>query len=182
VHKIPPRLQALYDAATDAARLLGSSAEGVFDPCGLLLEMPPATEYYWCTPKGVRTFARTGGDGVHYSYFDVPSPSGLITPVVMTVPMSDDRNHVIAESFDEFFGLGYHVGWFALEQAPHDPAWSEAHFSAEDLEASDDKVVALALLRERLAIRYVPLRAERLTQLTKKYSQFVVTPPLPDEA
>jgi hypothetical protein len=33
-----------------------------FDPIGLILQIPPKREDYWCTPLNALTFARTGGD------------------------------------------------------------------------------------------------------------------------
>ncbi len=44
------------------------------------------------------------------------------TPIVMTIlmAMASRNNVVVAETLDEFFGLGYYVGWFALEQLAYD--------------------------------------------------------------
>ena len=42
-----------------------------FDPIGLILQIPPKREDYWCTPLNALTFARTGGDGTHYSLASV---------------------------------------------------------------------------------------------------------------
>jgi hypothetical protein len=92
------------------------------------------------------------------------------------------QNHVIAESFDEFFGLGFHVGWFALEQAFYEPESAVAYFSSPDADADEYKDAALCYLRTQLDIAYVPLQHERISALTMKYAQYIVTPPLPGEA
>ena len=44
----------------------------------------------------------------------------------MTVPMSDQHSIVVAETLTEFLGLGYHVGWFSLEQLAYDVTWTLA--------------------------------------------------------
>src|SRR4051812_10143774 len=82
------------------------------DFCGL----EPVTEEnygYESTPTNTVTFATTGGDGVHF---------GLLTdarlseqPIVMTVPMVS-KNIILADTLDEFFGLGFYNGWLPLEQ------------------------------------------------------------------
>src|SRR5215813_12250520 len=66
---LPQRLQDLYAVAAKAAEQFGHSAfegvnsslilpnisaAGVFDPCGLILEIPPRTGYYWCSPSSGR--------------------------------------------------------------------------------------------------------------------------------
>ena len=179
---LPARLSDLFAAAKAVATAFNCSPEGIFDPCGLIMDIPPSTESYWCTPKGVHTFARTGGDGVHYSYFTVDASTESVTPIVMTRPAADIQNHIVAESFDEFFGLGFHVGWFALEQAFYDPVWAEAYFSTPEADANEFKAAALDFLRTQLEIKYVPLQHARLLALTAKYAEYIATPPLPSEA
>ena len=41
------------------------------------------------------------------------------------------QNFVVAESFDEFLGAGYHVGWFALEQIAYHATEAEVYFAVE---------------------------------------------------
>ncbi len=176
----PHRLRDLYAVAEIAAAQYGLSAEGVFDPCGLLLETSPQSGYYyWCRPKNVLTFARTGGDGVHYSYLAMPGlPEGIV-PIVMTMP-AVARNFVVAESFDEFLGVGYHVGWFALEQIAYQATEAEAYFAQPDRDAGSRKTALMALLRERLALQHVPLRRERVELLTQRYAEHLVVPDDPE--
>ncbi len=173
------RLRDLYAVAEIAAAQYGLSAEGVFDPCGLLLETPPQSGYYRCTPKNALTFARTGGDGVHYSYLAMPGlPEGIV-PIVMTMP-AVAQNFVVAESFDEFLGVGYHVGWFAVEQIAYQATEAEAYFAQPDRDAGPRKTALMALLRERLALQHVQLRRERVELLTQRYAEHLVVPDDPE--
>lgn len=178
---VPQRLQDLYAVAARVGEQLGHSAEGVFDPCGLILEIPPRAGYYWCTPRDALTFAATGGDGVHYSYLCSDQVSSSVVPVIMTLPAAETHNVVLAENLDEFFGLGYHVGWFALEQVIHQPEAAVAYFAQRDPEDPDYKTFRMDLLRSQLGIRPVALVLERVTQLTKAYSSFLVVPDEPGE-
>ena len=68
---------------------------------------------YHCTPVNALAFGATGGDGVHLSLLDgVPLPGG----VVVTVPVGDIPNTVVAADFREFLRLGYHSGFAWLEE------------------------------------------------------------------
>ena len=93
----------------------------VFEPIGLILEDEPARMDYFCTPVNSVTFGSTGGDGVHFGF--LRSRSNTREPIVMTVPMSDVQNIVLAENFHEFLQLGYHTGFFSLEQLAYN--WDE---------------------------------------------------------
>ncbi len=42
-----------------------------FDPIGLILQIPPKREDYWCTPLNALTFARTGGDGIEVQRYSL---------------------------------------------------------------------------------------------------------------
>jgi len=193
---LPQRLQDLYAVAAKAAEQFGHSAfegvnsslilpnisaTGVFDPCGLILEIPPRTGYYWCTPKEALTFAATGGDGVHYSYLSSSNLSSSVVPVVMTLPAAEKHNLVVAENIDEFLGLGYHVGWFGLEQIVYQPEAALAYFAQPDPDARECKSARMNFLRSHLSIRPVALSLERIARLTGKYSSFLVVPDEPDE-
>ncbi|WP_073467991.1 hypothetical protein [Rhizobacter sp. OV335] len=67
---------------------------------------------------------------VHYSYLAMPGlPEGIV-PIVMTMP-AVAQNFVVAESFDEFLGVGYRVGWFALKQITSHATEAEVYSAAE---------------------------------------------------
>jgi len=173
---IPHAVQALYKAAEIAAKRFGSSTEAVFDPCGLILNSPPLQGHYWCTPDTAFTFASTGGDGVHYSYLDLPNLNGESGPIVMTLPANDQLNYVVAETLDEFLGLGFYAGWFALEQIAYDPDWALEHFSSPDDEGDETQQERLKFLQDVLGIRHVPLDLERIDALTGKYADYLQVP------
>ena len=176
---LPTRLQQLYDAARTIGQRLSRSAASVFDPCGLILQEPPLRGYCWCTPDCAFTFASTGGDGVHYSYLCLPDTAANREPIVMTMPANDRLNYIVAEGFDEFLGLGFHVGWFALEQIAYQPSWALEYFAANDTEANDDKRIRLAALRRELRIQYAPLSIQRITTLTERYEAHLRVPAEP---
>ena len=166
----------LYNAAEVAAKRFGSSIEAVFEPCGLILQSPPLQGCYWCTPKSACTFASTGGDGVHYSYLVLPDLDVESGPIVMTLPANDQLNYVIAETLEEFLGLGFHTGWFALEQIAYDPDWALDYFSSPNDESDETQQERLKFLQDMLCIRYVPLDLARVDALTHKYADYLHVP------
>src|SRR5262245_49404076 len=84
-------------------------------------------------------------------------------------------------SIDEFLGLGYHVGWFGLEQIVYQPEAALAYFAQPDPDARECKSARMNFLRSHLSIRPVALSLERIARLTGKYSSFLVVPDEPDE-
>jgi hypothetical protein len=92
-----------------------------FEPAGLILQIPQRSAY-WCTPLNALTFARTGGDGTHYSLVTAPGTDLAHRPVVMTVPMSDDPNVIVGEDLRDFLALGCRFGYLGLECRRHQPA------------------------------------------------------------
>jgi hypothetical protein len=151
--------------------------------CGLNLEIPPKKAgNYWCTPEKALTFATTGGDGVHYSYLSSDELPPGVVPVVMTVPMNfTDANVVLAESIDEFLGLGYHVGWFSLEQVVYEPESVPDYFAQPDPDHDEDETARLEFLRSELGIKPVALSLKRIAKLTKRYASFLVVPDEPPD-
>ena len=168
---LPEDLRKLHAAAHLASKRFGYAPDCVFDFCGLLLELPPVTNWcdYWCTPSNVVTFAHTGGDSVHYSYLRDASFAEGVCPIVMTMPAASGINVVLAESFNEFFSLGYYVGWFSLEQLVYQPEWAEKYFSAPNPDFSELSADTLDFLRQNLSIQAGPPRLVRLRELHEKY-------------
>lgn len=149
-------------------------ALSVFCPCGFAYLTPPplkGRDGYFCTPSNSRTFASTGGDGVHYGFLELDD--ALSEFVVMTVPMGYPHNTIVAETFDEFLGLGYHVGWFALEHWVCDAAVTMDLFNSPSKGDMPKCDALLAVLRDRLHIRHVPLSADRMADLHAKYAPLV---------
>jgi hypothetical protein len=108
--------------AAELARGKRTSIEMVFEPIGLMVQPEGERFDYWCTPTNSVTFACTGGDGVHFGHLLVETRPA--SPVVMTVPMTDTPNLVIASDFHDFLRLGYYAGFFSLEQFVYN--WDEA--------------------------------------------------------
>ena len=177
---IPAPLQALYDAAAAIGPQFNLSAEAVLDYCGLLLEIPPVRDYMdWCTPRNVLTFATTGGDSVHYSYLVDDRLPADVCPIVMTLPCADAQSLVIAESFQEFFDYGYHVGWFSLEQLYYDEEEGAAYFCQPSPTFGDEGNQQLPLLRQALRMQAVPPTLARFAQLQGQYHGLLDIPPMP---
>ena len=156
-------------ALADDVAASGKTKTALFGECGLFLQRPLVRYDYFCTPLNTLTFASTGGDGVHYGLLLVDEVAYDQLPIVMTVPMSDLHNIVVAEDLMEFLGIGYHVGWFCLEQLAYDANWTVSYFSKSDSETWLDKEEELRLIREKLSIRYIPLSLNRIKNLNEKY-------------
>ena len=147
----------------------GKNAHKHVDYCGLDPIRPMEHFGYFCTPKNSKTFAATGGDGVHFGFVDGLNNRGTPGPIVMTVPMSDVNNVIIAEDFQEFLSLGYHVGWFALEQIVYDLDYAIDYHSNADEDMSSEELQFLEMLKTDLPIKHIPLTRERLDQLKQDY-------------
>ncbi len=131
--------------------------------CGLSPIRPLETYDYFCTPKNSKTFATTQGNGVHFGIVDGSEA------IVMTVPMASENNVIIAENLDEFFSIGYHVGWFGLEELVYEFEETIAYFNHPDEELDEEDMRFLELIRDQLQISHVPLTVERLTELKNHY-------------
>ena len=131
--------------------------------CGLNPVRPLERYDYFCTPKNTQTFATTGGNGVHFGIVD---NSG---PIVMTVPMASENNAVVATDLEEFFSIGYHVGWFGLEELVYDFEATITYFNEPDNDLDVEELRFLKLMRDQLKLSHFPLTAERLSHLKNQY-------------
>jgi hypothetical protein len=166
------------DCAADLARARGTATAAVFEPIGLILLRDHSHQEYFCTPLNSVTFATTGGDGVHFGFLQVEHRPRM--PIVMTVPMSDAYNLVIAEDFHEFLQLGYHAGYFSLEQFVHDPEWAARFHSREDPEMDAAQKSLLAHLREEFQLKPLPDIGGRVREVHRTYAQSVRLPDFED--
>jgi hypothetical protein len=166
------QLWALADDVAASGRTIGE----LFGECGLFLVRPLVRWEYFCTPLNTLTFASTGGDGVHYGLLPTAGVPYDQLPVVMTVPMSDRNNIVVAETLKEFLGLGYFVGWFSLEQLSYDPDWALSYFSQPDPDTWPEREEELRLIRDELAINYAALSLNRIQALNDRYLSSLVLP------
>jgi hypothetical protein len=169
---LPQHFTRLWRLAEEMARETGGDPRYMFDPCGLLLEQRPSPWTYFCSPRNALTLASTGGDGVHFGLLQLEEAAPERAPIVMTVPMSDARNIVVAEGFEEFLGLGYHVGWFLLEQLAYDPVWTAEYFTRAEPDSPECEAI-LERIRTGLRLKPVPLDLDRLAQLKDRYLRLV---------
>ena len=154
---------------------------------GLKLDgQPDQSRYDWCTPKNCRTFASTGGNGVHFSLLLLGA--GKPTPAVVTNPGSGmGLSHVVGETLYEFLCLGSLRGFFALEQLQYnrdltemvftDPTWVPSekwHHSAGFVPDEEDREV-LDYLTRRLSLRHWA-DPKRFQELDKKYAPALIHP------
>ena len=139
------------------------------DYCGLEPVRPLVHDGYFCTPKNTLTFATTGGNGVHFGIITDTNSNETSGPIVMTVPMADTKNVVVAEDLNEFFSLGYYVGWFALEEIVYDLDETVDYFSKPDKEITQEKNAFLEIIRKEFTVHHIPLSKVRLDELEKTY-------------
>ena len=97
----------------------------------------------------------------------------------MTLPCADENNVVIAESFEEFFNLGYYVGWFSLEQLVYQEDRAISYFAQRDEEHQDYAADRLDFLRKALRLRPIPPEMKRIRSLNDEYYKLLLIPDLP---
>lgn len=106
---------------TAVRRFCGTRYDLGFGALGLILDSRPRHGGYWCTPTNSLAFARTGGNGVHFSFL---VRDGKVTddcPIVISKPMDLDAPNLIGgASLLDFLCLGCRRGFFALETLPSD--------------------------------------------------------------
>lgn len=109
------RLRSLH---ADACKQIKQPYDRGIGCLGLILDKKlDQSRYDWCTPSNCRTFATTGGNGVHFSYLKTKSRSPGNSPIVMTNPGGGSGlSYIVGENLWDFLCLGYHRGYFALEQ------------------------------------------------------------------
>ena len=145
-----------------------------FEPVGLILEEQPARWDYFCTPLNSITFGSTGGDGVHFGLLsdaDLPQP-----PVVMTVPMAETTNVVLAANLHDFLRLGYFRGFFSLEQLVYQ--WEECvrDHLREDDEAEERERTLLSALRQEFGLSPMPDLSEYIRRVDGTYRDRLAIP------
>jgi hypothetical protein len=100
------------------------------EDAGLGLVPLETVHLFQATPVNSVTFASTGASGVHFGF--VPGPDQPLdrSPVVMTVPLADDPNHIVGGSLAEFLSLGCRQGWSFLDQLAYDAPWAANWYSS----------------------------------------------------
>lgn len=129
-------------------------------------------ESIYPNPINAKIFAMLGGDAVRYSILEIDDQC---QPIIMTVPFqgcdAHISNFIMAENLEEFLGLGYHNGWFFLEQLAYQPEWTFDYFKIEmtSPELLEDGFDLVKRLRDALGYSFVPLRKERIQELDELY-------------
>ena len=172
-------LQQLWKLAGGDPTDAGSDWNDVFDPVGLILLAPPRNYGYWCTPLNSLTFATTGGDGVHYGLLSTNGEFTDFSPVVMTVPMCDTPNTIVAANLKEFLALGCRFGYFGLEQLVYDrhTTLQELGLARFDPEAGQNKRVLLQRIASTFNVEPWAAPGRRLDELHTMFASAVQLPP-----
>lgn len=85
------------------------------DDVGLLMnQVLDESRYNHTTPLNVRTFAHTGGDGVHFGLMVRDGAVSEESPVVVVDP-NEDGYVIVGENLQEFLDFGYHTGYFCFQ-------------------------------------------------------------------
>jgi hypothetical protein len=114
-----------------AARKFPANFDQGFGTLGLILDSRPRASAYSCTPKNCLSFAYTGGEGVHFSFVAQDGKATERSPIVITIPEAFDHpNFIGGESLFDFLCLGYHRGYFALENLDSDKCFEA--YASED--------------------------------------------------
>ncbi len=157
--------------------------------CGIFLLRPPLHRecVYRRAPLNSVEFARTGGDGIHYSFLVLDGHWSELSPVVVTIPGicgGGPSNVVLAADLTEFLRLGIRTGYFALANLVNedgtiiDPAGiadQEAEGFAEWVEPETE--AALRQLAKRYGLKPLTGVAERLAKLQRRYQPMIRQPP-----
>ena len=147
-----------------------------FDPAGLILLYPIREILDPPFPFNVAAFATTGGDSVHYGFLDAGSGYHDASPVVMTVPCSDEKYFVVGANLRDFLCLGCHTGYFDLEQLAYDWTASCEHLDTAASRMAPHAEVAQIinpLIRELYLTPWAQPHAEKLSRLQNEYVDLV---------
>jgi len=128
---------------------------------GLILSKLGEGRYDWCTPLNCLPFARTGGNGVHFSFLTRDEKLVSRTPVIMTNPGGGDgRSWIVGSDLHDFLSFGYHCGYFVMEQLAYSLEKTLATFVSpespeadKDLLISEEKAPVMKAMRERLGLK-----------------------------
>lgn len=172
-------LQELWSLAGGDPTDAGSDWNDAFAPVGLILLAPPRNYSYWCTPLNSLTFATTGGDGVHYGLLSTDGEFTDSSPVVMTVPMCDTPNTIVAADLREFLALGCRFGYFGLEQLVYDrhATLQELELARFDPDASQGERMLLERIASTFKLEPWVAPARRLDELHAMFASAVRLPP-----
>jgi hypothetical protein len=174
-------LEKLWQLADTAPRPKGTSRDGAFEPIGLILSRPLERATYRTTPANTLAFARTGGDGVHFSLVLRDGRLAKDSPVLMAVPMNFARPHVIVgRDLRDFLALGVGCGFFVLEQLVVDAESLLREYPTRAEELPEPKRDLLRSIRSTFGVEPWTDPRARLEELRKL--EGLLEPPLPESA
>jgi hypothetical protein len=157
-HPLWEKLRALDKVA--AQRFPYDFDEG-FGRLGLILCPRLSHGGYFCTPDNTLMFARTGGEGVHFSFVVHDQQVTEKSPIVVTIPGEfGSPNFIVGESLFDFLCLGYYRGFFALETVAGE-RWFEPYSSA-DWQPSKDSDYAVGYVLDDHQQRVLSFLIEEL--------------------
>jgi len=181
-----PLLERLRDLDKEARQRFPSRFDRGLAGVGLILyQQLVVSTCEWCPPLNCRTFAETGGDGIHFSLLVQDGAITENSPIVMTIPPDGGQSLIVGETLYDFLCFGAHNGFFAL------PIWPDAtlrpypspasnpdevpHSSARsDSEERERQVLAFLIAQMDLQ-PWTSMR--KLTQLQEKYGPLLRLPP-----
>jgi hypothetical protein len=118
---------------------------------------------YWCTPLNTLAFARTGGDGEHYSFLIHGRKVDENTPIVLTAPSSDNLNLIVAPNFETFLRAGLSRAFFGLSQFAYNRKRTLEAYGSPDWTAnreSDESVGYVPDARQRDIMQFVATKLD----------------------
>ena len=188
-HPLWKRLRSLN---TTAAKRFNGGFDAAFGSLGLMLHSRLEHGGYDCTPTNTESFASTGGNGVHFSFLVQDGKVTESSPVVITVPtmIHGQGNFIGGSSLFDFLCLGYHRGYFALEQLGAEKCfaayatsawWPESNSDySKGFVPSDNQREILNFLIENLGLSpWTDLR-QKFEQLQSTYMPLLEIPDIDD--
>lgn len=172
-----PRLNQLHEIATRAAAKFDSWPGGVFY-CLELLETLE-NDGFFPTPVNSSTFARTGGDGVHFSLVHINGIADDDSPVVMISPFGTHFNVIVGSNLTEFLQLGCMGTFCQLEACGlgldryllRIAAIQQGNYQVlgGDVEDTRQEVERLEFLRKELSLDPIPNIEQHLRSLKEQF-------------
>lgn len=146
-----------------------------FDSVGLILRPEEGWLEYDATPRNAETFAKTGGDGVHFSFLRIANRDAESWPVVMTIPMGISHNFILGANCLEFLSLGCRYGYFRLEQLEYDWKSTVAAIQVGSYASSSahEDHRLLATISERFGLQPWPEIGGRLVELQEQFHALI---------
>jgi len=133
-----PLFERLRQLDLEAARRFPGRFDQGFGSLGLILDKKiDQSRYSFCTPVNCRTFARTGGEGVHFSFLVQDDLIRDSSPIVVTIPAMGGQSFVVGDNLFDFLCLGVHRGFFALEQLAYHQELTLAVFTRLEWEPTE---------------------------------------------